>query len=232
MENIKEYSFIIQLISTILCVLLGFFLTRKKYILEIVKLKLEITKLETADKSAMAKISEISEKISKEKKVIIYGESLPCQADFGFACGYNKNQNESILGNGDFEVIDGVVSINNKSEKGKIELELLKYYIDGRELDYMPANKKIEQTRKIQVYMEAKSSEKNHIIHVNIRNNDPIDTSIEEQKLLIKNSEYRLFECVFRVAVNRDIVIRLDDYCEGTTPSSVEIKNLKVYEIL
>lgn len=226
-KNAIIISLVSGLVSGIVISILNYFLNKRKTDAEIEKLKAETEKLVKETKNLSQKVVEGFSVSSDE---VLYDGDNPDNFDFLAKNSYLSKNGQRIgeKSEGSFEIKNNVLNIERENTKGRIEIKLVKYL--NRKTDYIEADNTLDKKRKLHLKFETKlTGEGSHTLDFVIKDKET-GGWLTSRKIEIDNLDWMEKNLYFRVSNQRDFYLRIDNRDVTESPSSVQIKGLKLIE--
>jgi hypothetical protein len=196
-------------------------LNKRKAVVEIEKLNLEIAKLK----------SEVDYKLSNLEEQILF-DSRQALDGFDFdAKGVAIDRGQPV-GEGRHKVLDGkVLNIERTNKEGRYEVVLKQLLYQNAKRPFVPANLAIAGQRKIKVRFLVKATGGRHRIKTVLKTTGEGGVWLASKNDYVEHQDqWEEVECFFLVDPSAEFFIRFDDGEISTVPSSVQIKDIVVSE--
>jgi hypothetical protein len=196
-------------------------LNKRKTIVEIEKLNLDITKLK----------SEFDYKLSNMQEHILF-DSRQGMDGFDFQARGTAIEKGQAVAEGKHRLLDGkVLSIERTNREGRYEVILMQLDYQNMKRPYVPANLAIAGRRKIMVRYLAKAIGGKHQVKTVLKNTDKEGKWLAHKDDDIESrDQWEEIECFFLVDPAVEFLIRFDDQGVSILPSSIQIRDIIVTE--
>lgn len=195
--------------------------------------RLQVKDLEKKLNDKEDRLEFVEYQISNETGKIIYdGSNRNIEADFDggpyYAWSDEKKGFLDVMGQGSHKIENGIIDINRTNTGGRYSLGLRRYNY-GNILPRIPIDKTINGKRKLKLTCEAKSIGAEHTLGFIFKANEDRDT-LDYREYKVFNNTWESVELAFSIDTDKESYLRIDDRDVSTAPSSVQIRNLILYE--
>ncbi len=222
-------------ISALIISLINNFWNSTKGKVEIEKMQAETKKLNME----MSVMKEDNENISNSfsylsntnEEIILYQSTKLSGFDIKFnqtKC-FKNNAPYGVNAIGELKIQKGMISVDRANKEGRLEIVLSKYTIDGETTDYLPHNLSIPGDREIHLQFKVKSIKGQQTIRAVVKDKHENKWLAQVSKNITDN-EWVPVDGYFRIPVDKDILIRIDNENALVFPTSYQIKEIRLTE--
>lgn len=130
-------------------------------------------------------------------------------------------------GKGTHHLKDGAISIQRTNTAGRYELQLNRYaYNNG--FGKIPAEPSIK-LRKMRVSCEVRKDTASHVLRFVFKGESSQEV-LDEKDHVVYSPEWEKINLVFTISANENSYLRIDDLSVLAAPSTIEIRNLVLFE--
>ena len=167
------------------------------------------------------------------KEVIVFDGRNGISADDFIGNGsrvwdYVSHQFIDGNGEGSHRIHDNVVSIYRSNTPGRYELYLKRFVFEGRNSSLIPKSN-TQATRNFRVAFEVKKGRASHVLRFVFKGQETKEV-LDEKDYVVFNPDWQKTELFFTIASTEDAIFRIDDLSVMQAPSSIEIRNLVLFE--
>lgn len=170
------------------------------------------------------------------KKTIYYDSRRNCKrSDFrgigGQVWSNSENQSVGPIGQGELTVeTGGILSVERTNKEGRFEVWLRQYKYDNVESEYLPERPLITGTRNIRLTCEAKVTDGKHTLLFLFKDRITDKSPDPPKEEVISSNEWNAIDLTFLLSPKATYHLRIDDQKVSQVPSTLQIRNLKVWE--
>lgn len=125
-----------------------------------------------------------------------------------------------------------MLNIQRTDNEGRFALVLNTYTRDGQTTDYIKADPSLSSKRKVRVTCEAKSlSGISHVLDFVLRDKGSYDW-LNTKTFTLNAQSWTTLEAYLVVSPDKDFYLKIYDHDVAKIPSSIQIQNLKVMEVI
>ncbi|VXC45181.1 hypothetical protein BURKHO8Y_210622 [Burkholderia sp. 8Y] len=188
--------------------------------------KREVTELATTVNG----LAEMSERVLFDGSADMDGFAVRGQ-EGRFWEGYGPEARPvSALGRGELRFEPGgVLSIERTNTEGRFELLFVQYSVPGSTSSFIPKNVAMAGRRKIHVQCEAKVPHGQHTLRFVTRNPET-GRRFSDTKKTVNSDAWVQIDAYLISDPTQDVQIRIDDEEVRSAPSSVQLRNIRIFE--
>lgn len=131
-------------------------------------------------------------------------------------------------GEGSHQIQGNVIIINRTNAAGRYELHLKHFVFNGNRYENVPAST-MRRVRKLHLSLEVKKGRASHVLRFVFKGEISKEV-LDEKDCVVFNPEWEKADVFFTVAANEDCLFRIDDLLVMEEQSTVEIRNLVLFE--
>ncbi len=131
-------------------------------------------------------------------------------------------------GEGSHGIVGNVITINRTNTAGRYELYLKHFVFDGKEHGSIPASTN-GATRTLCLRCEVKRDAGSHILRF-VFKGEASNEVLDEKDYVVFNPDWQVMEVFFTVPSSENCLFRIDDLGVMPAPSTVQIRNLVLFE--
>lgn len=131
-------------------------------------------------------------------------------------------------GKGSYQIQDNVITIHRTNRQGRYELYLKRFVFDGKEHPLVPASD-TKGSRTLRATFEVKKESASHVLRFVFKGETSTEV-LDEKDYVVFNPDWQKAELFFSVAANEEALFRIDDLSIMDAPSSIQIRNLVLFE--
>jgi hypothetical protein len=133
---------------------------------------------------------------------------------------------------GDFLIINNLINVERFDNEGRFCLVLINYTRDGKNAEYINSDLALSSKRKILVSCEVKSLKgTSHTLDFVLREKGTFEW-LSSKSFKFHSQQWIKVEAYLNAGPDKDFYLKIYDHDVEQPPSSIQIKNLKLSEII
>ena len=142
---------------------------------------------------------------------------------------YSNNASYGKRAEGEYQLSDGVINVDRHNKDGRLELVLLKYIYDEIETDYIPRDTLLIGNRKLHLHFSVKITGGTQVIRAVVKDKDK-NKWLAQKTITVDGSEWVSVDAYFSIPADRKSFIRIDNEKPSLSPTSYQIKDIRLLQ--
>lgn len=141
------------------------------------------------------------------------------------------DQRFGLPAEGNFTVVNSVINIERTNSEGEYHLKLQSYHEEQGPYSYIRKDITQDGARRIKIDCQIKISGNGSQDLIFVLKDNSNGAWLDFRKQTVNNAQWALFSVLLIVSYDKDFYLRIDSVGVTNPPISVNVKNLKVFEV-